>query len=84
MVDAQARVLLPVLTEIVPERVHTLFRIQVPHRVNPTLAQQPLKALAALRLKECILEPRAGVVDIKVGEHNVLVTREDNRVFAGL
>lgn len=57
MVDAQTGITLPMLTEVIPERVHALIRVKMPHRVDPTLAQQPLKAFAALWLKEGILEP---------------------------
>lgn len=55
MVNAQAGILLPVLTEIIPERIHALLRVQVPHRVDPALGQESLVALAALRLKKRIL-----------------------------
>jgi len=57
MVDAQTGIFLRVLTEIIPERVNPLLRMQVPHRVDPTLTQQPLETFAAFRLKEGILEP---------------------------
>ena len=57
MVDAQPGILLPMLTEIIPKRVHPLFRVQVPQRVDPALGKQPLKALTAFWLEEGILEP---------------------------
>jgi len=50
MIDAQSRILLPVLTEIIPEGVDTFVRIASAHGIGPSLSKQSLVALAAFRL----------------------------------
>jgi len=55
MIDAQSRILLPMLTEIIPEGVDALIWIVRPQRIGPSLSQQPLLELAAFGLEECVL-----------------------------
>src|SRR5215468_8286217 len=50
MIDAQSRILLPVLTEIIPEGVDAFVRIASTHRIGPSLSKQSLIALATSRL----------------------------------
>jgi hypothetical protein len=55
MIDAQSRILLPMLTEIIPEGVDALIWIARPQRIGPPLSQQSLIEFAAFGLEECIL-----------------------------
>lgn len=59
MVDPQPGIFLPMLTEIVPERVEPVLRVQMPQRIRPALIQQALITCATLRLQQRVLEPGA-------------------------
>src|SRR5271165_381792 len=50
MIDAQSRILLPMLTEIVPEGVDAFLWIASAHGIGPSLSKQALIALAAFGL----------------------------------
>src|ERR1700692_4628779 len=76
MIDAQPRILLPVLTEIIPEGVDTFVLIASAHGIGPSLSKQALIALAAFRLQQRILQPRTGVVNILIGRNDVVVARK--------
>src|SRR2546428_533818 len=82
VIDAQPRVALPVLAEVIPERVDRFVRMPRADRIDPSLLQQPLVALAALGLQQRILAPGARVVDIEVRRHHVVVAREHHRMAA--
>src|SRR5690606_41358214 len=41
MIDAQPRVALPVVAEVLPERVDPLVRMDGGERIDPTLREQP-------------------------------------------
>ena len=53
-------------------------------RVGPALREQALVALAALGLQQRVLQPRARVVDVEVGGHDVVVAGEHHRMAARL
>src|SRR5947208_15360069 len=59
VIDAQPRVALPVLAEVIPERVDRLVRMPRAERIDPSLLQQALVALAAPGLQQRILAPGA-------------------------
>ena len=50
MIDSQSRILLPVLTEIIPEGVDAFVWIASAHGIGPSLNKQALIALAGFRL----------------------------------
>ena len=50
MIDAQSRILLPVLTEIIPEGIDAFVWIASSHGIGPSLGKQALIAFAAFRL----------------------------------
>src|SRR5690606_15185515 len=81
--DAQAGILLPVLTEIVPEGVNALVRVSGAQGIGPALGKQALVALAAFRLQQRVLGPGAWVVDVLVGGHHVVVAGQHHRMAAG-
>src|SRR5687768_10037294 len=63
VIDAQARVALPVVAEVVPER-ERLAAAQLEDRVEPALPYQPREARARRRLEQRVLLPRLRIVDV--------------------
>ena len=61
MVDAQPGILLPVLTEIVPEGIDRFVRNLGAQGIGPALSQQALIARAAFRLQQRILRQERGL-----------------------
>src|SRR5689334_9228179 len=84
VVDAQPRVAFPMLAEVVPEGEYLLAGIELADRVRPALGEEPPVALAALRLQQRVLLPRACVVDVEVGRHDVEVADERDRPAAAI
>jgi hypothetical protein len=78
-IDAQARIPAPAISFVVPERVHRLLGVKGPNGVDPTLIEQAPIARAAFRLKQRILCPRFGRIDIMIGRHDIEVTCEYDR-----
>src|SRR5882672_1034044 len=76
MVDPQARITRPVVTEEIPKAVDALLRMQRADRVRPALREQSLVGGAAGRLQQCVLLERAGVVDVEVGRQHIVVAGE--------
>src|SRR6185369_15091538 len=66
VVDTQAGIAIPMLAEVIPEREDRLVGMQMPDRIGPALLEQALVTLPGFRLQQCILEPRARVVDVEV------------------
>src|ERR1700722_4114165 len=76
MVDAQSRIFLPMLTEIVPEGVNAFARIASPQGIHPSLCQQAPIALASRRLEKRVLQPGTRVINIVIGWHHVVFARQ--------
>jgi hypothetical protein len=76
VIDPQARVSLPSVPQVMPERVHRLCGMKGPHRVHPSLVRQRSKGGSALRLNQCVLVPGFGGIDVVVSGNDVIVSRE--------
>src|SRR5262249_7980076 len=61
MIDAQSRVALPAIAEVIPERVDPFFGMELTQRIGPSLFEQPAVTLARLRLQQRVLAPRLRV-----------------------
>ena len=83
MVEAQARVPVPGVAEIIPEGVDRLVRMQRADRVDPALRQQPGVEHADLRREQRVVQPAFGFVDVRLGRHDVEVAEQHHRRAAG-
>src|ERR1700689_465347 len=81
MIDAQAGVASEIVSEVVPESVDALVRMQLAHGVGPALSDQVRKGLARFGTKERVIHPAFRLVNIKLGRDYVVVAGEnDGRV----
>src|SRR5208283_2949856 len=77
MIDAQAGVAREIISEVVPESVNVLVRMQLAHGVGPTLSDQVSKGLASLGTEERVLHPALGLVNINLGRDHIVVAGEN-------
>ena len=55
LIEPQARVALPALSHVVPERIHRRVRMQRADGIDPALREQALVGRAALRLQQRVV-----------------------------
>ena len=67
VIDAQAGVGLPVLSEVIPESVNLFVGELRADGIGPALREEALVAVAGFGLEQCVFAPRTRVVDIEVG-----------------
>src|SRR5689334_16242726 len=82
MIDPEPGVLFPMLAKVIPECVDPLVRETCAHGICPALGEQPLETLAGGRLQQGVFEPRAWVVDVKVGRYYIVITAQHHRLTA--
>ena len=76
MVEPKASVSRPAVSEIAPEGVPPIVRMQSPQRVRPA-GQQLRLGRAGRRLQQRVVLERSRRVDVEVGGHDVVVAGED-------
>lgn len=80
MVDPQARVSGPSLAKILPEGPgRRIAWKSLPDGVRPSLVQQFGEGRPARRLKERVFLPGPAAVDVRLGRHDVIVARQNDR-----
>src|SRR5690606_41882094 len=67
VVEAQAGISPPGISEIVPERVDPFIGMQVAHSVKPSLLHQAREGLADLGPEQGIIPPPLRRVNVKIG-----------------
>src|ERR1700689_2538123 len=81
MIDAQAGVASEIVSEVVPESVDELVRMQLAHGVGPALSDQVSEGLTRFGTEERVIHPTFRLVDINLGGDHVVVAGEnDGRV----
>ena len=54
-----------------PKRIHARFGVQEPHRISPSLSEEPPIRLARLRLHDRVQPPPIRIVDVVVRRYDV-------------
>ncbi|MCY1179295.1 hypothetical protein D9M73_196890 [compost metagenome] len=84
MIDPQPGIAGPVVTEIVPEGVDTLVRVQMAYGIEPALIKQSLVTRSRLRLQQCVLQPGTRVIDVHVGGHDIEIPCQQRGVATSI
>src|SRR6202158_5275919 len=79
VINAQARVALPSLTHVIPERVDRTGWMSGADRIGPPEVEQLSKRGSALRLDQGVAVVRARRINIARSRHDVVVARKHHR-----
>src|SRR5271155_6158777 len=81
MIDAQASIAAEVVSEVIPESVDALVRMQLAQGVGPALSDQVGKGLSRFGAEERVVHPAFRLVNIDLSRDHVVVAGEnDGRV----
>jgi hypothetical protein len=83
MVNVQVRVTGPGVPEVVLEGVDALAGVTSAHSVGPAWGHQIMECRADLRPEQRIVGPALRLVDVELGRHDVVVTRENHLLARG-
>jgi Family of unknown function (DUF5681) len=82
VIDAQSGVAGKGVSEIFPEGVDPLPRVERPQRVGPALLDQAAIGIAHLRPEQRVIDPALRRIDVEIGRHHVEVAGENGRCSA--
>src|SRR5271156_5403860 len=78
MIDAQAGVASEIISEVIPESVDALVRMQLAQGVGPALSDQVGKGLSRFGAEERVVHPAFWLVNIDLGRDHVVVAGEND------
>ncbi len=83
MIDPQARVTHPGISEVIPESIDALVWMQLPYGVGPAQSDEACEGFPYFRPKKRIIKPAFRLVDIQISRDNVVVAGENGGRFRG-
>jgi len=78
MVDTEACVPGPRVSEVVPKGVDALTWMKRPHRISPALREQAMERLPDLRPEQRIIDPALRLMNVEFGGHHIEIVGEHN------
>src|ERR1700732_4327894 len=78
MVDTEACVPGPRVSEVVPKGVDALAWMKRPHRISPALREQAMERLPDLRPEQRIIDPALRLMNVEFGGHHIEIVGEHN------
>src|SRR5512132_1237211 len=79
MIDPQTGVAAIGVSEVIPECVDPLDRMELAQGISPTLGYEAPVGFAGFRTEQGVAEPALRFVDVEIGGHDVVVAGEDDR-----
>ncbi len=79
MIDAEPGVACERVSEMAPEGIDSLARMQSAERISPSLLNEATIGVTRLGREQRVVEPALRLVDVEVGRHDVVNTGEDDR-----
>ena len=80
MIDAETGVAREGVTEILPERLNSLTRMQSPQRVGPALLHKAAICVPYLGPEQRVIDPSLRRIDVEIGRHDVVIAGEHHRL----
>jgi len=82
VIETQAAIVFPALPHVVPKRVHWFFGMERANGVGPALREKSPIGCAALGLQQGVAIPGLRRVDVEIGRHDVVISRQHDGRFS--
>jgi len=76
MVDTEACVPGPRVSEVVPKGIDALTWMKCPHRISPALRKQAMERLLDLGPEQRIIDPALRLINVEFGGHHIEIAGE--------